>query len=234
MNRRDWMLTVGEVAAGLGISNLAPAETRSEPSLPPGLYLPSNEHLGHALANPLMNPLATPGQSQSGPPQFFSQPEFAVITRITELILGEEQGSPLAKDAAAWIDLYVFSSAGVRTAAVNLDPPHRALALAYYGADSVHQLESSDPQKICRAGLAWLAEQGDFLALDPHGQIALLDSISDTRPQAQSQNAGTRFFRFMKSETIRGFYTSRTGLKELDYKGNSFYASSPGCSPASK
>jgi hypothetical protein len=28
---------------------------------------------------------------------------------------------------------------------------------------------------------------------------------------------------------IRGFYTSRLGLKELDYKGNAFYAESPSC-----
>jgi len=26
-----------------------------------------------------------------------------------------------------------------------------------------------------------------------------------------------------------GFYTSKEGLKELDYKGNSFYSVSPGC-----
>jgi len=33
---------------------------------------------------------------------------------------------------------------------------------------------------------------------------------------------------FLKSESIRGFYTSRVGLKELD-KGNSFYVKSSGC-----
>ena len=42
-------------------------------------------------------------------------------------------------------------------------------------------------------------------------------------------NAGTRFYDLLKAESIRGFYTSRRGLKELDFKGNSFYAESPGC-----
>jgi len=230
VNRRDWMLAVGEVAAGVGISSLAAAETPPESPLPAGLYLPSTEHLGHVLVNPLMNP----GQFQPGVPQFFSQPEFAVVNRIVELILGEDPGSPVAKEVAAWIDLHVFSSAGVRAAALGLDPPHRALALAYYGATSVHERESSDPQKICREGLAWLGVRGDFISLDTYQQVALLDSISDTRPGPPSQNAGTRFFTFMKSETIRGFYTSGIGLKELNYKGNSFYASSPGCRPAPK
>jgi hypothetical protein len=34
----------------------------------------------------------------------------------------------------------------------------------------------------------------------------------------------------LKPECIRGFYTSRLGMKELDYTGNSFYGQSPGCS----
>ena len=39
----------------------------------------------------------------------------------------------------------------------------------------------------------------------------------------------TEFFKILKGDVIRGFYTSRTGLKELDYKGNAYYAKSPGC-----
>ena len=173
-------------------------------------------------------------QFQPGPPQFFSPPEFAIIRRMAELIVGEEPNTGIGGDIARWIDLRVFSSAGARAAATRLDPLHRALAVAYYGAATVHDLESSDPQKICREGLAWVAEKGDFVSLNPDQQIAILDSISDARAGKQSENAGTRFFAYVKSEAIRGFYTSRTGLKELDYKGNAFYASSPGCKQAPK
>jgi hypothetical protein len=97
----------------------------------------------------------------------------------------------------------------------------------------VHQIESYEPQRICSEGLAWLAEKGDFISAGTDKQIAILDSISDARTDKQ-ENAGTRFFAFMKSEVIRGFYTSRAGLKELDYKGNGFYAASPGCKQAPK
>ena len=63
-------------------------------------------------------------------------------------------------------------------------------------------------------------------------QIAVLESISDARSDKQTENAGTRFFTFLKSEIIRAYYTSQPGLKELDFKGNGFYARSPGCSSA--
>lgn len=219
MNRRDWM--IGAIAA-VGL----PTEARpATVPIPPGLYLPSTDHLSHALMNA--------GQFQYGPPQFFSAPEFAVIRRIAALILGDLAPSPASEDAAAFIDLRVANSAAVRDAALRLGPLHHALAIGYYGAAQVHETESYDPQKICREGLAWLAAQEKFLSVDTAGQIAILDSISDARPNKHVENAGTRFFVFIKSEVIRAFYTSRAGLKELDFKGNGFYASSPGCKMAS-
>jgi hypothetical protein len=121
--------------------------------------------------------------------------------------------------------------------AAHFDPSHRAVAIAYYGTDDVRLLETSNPEKICREGLEWLANEarsryrGEFLLLDHNQQSAILDSVSDERPDKESNNAGTQFFAFMKSEAIRGFYTSQTGLKELDFKGNAFYARSPGCKP---
>lgn len=219
MNRRDWMITA---IAAIGL----PAEASSATApLPLGLYLPSTDHLSHALMNG--------GQFQAGAPQFFSAFEFAVIRRIAGLILGEGAPGDASEDAAAWIDLRVWYSAPEREASLHLDPLHHALAVGYYGAASVREAESYDPQKISGEGLAWLAEKGNFLSLDTAGQIAILDSISDARSDKYIENAGTRFFGFIKSEVIKGFYTSRTGLKELDFKGNGFYASSPGCKKAS-
>jgi Gluconate 2-dehydrogenase subunit 3 len=72
--------------------------------------------------------------------------------------------------------------------------------------------------------------RAEFLRLSADDQLQLLAIISDERIQKDAENAGTRFFKFLKSEVIRGYYTSQAGLKELDYKGNAFYARSPGCS----
>ena len=140
-----------------------------------------------------------------------------------------------AQEVAAWIDLRVSSAAGVREAALHLDPLYRALAIAYFGSAHVIELETSDPATICREGLDWIAATArsqhaeEFLSLDQNRQLALLHSISDERAATQNENPGTRFFAFLKSETIRGFYTSHAGLQELDFKGNAFYARSPGC-----
>lgn len=215
MNRRDWIITA---IAAVGLPTEALPATAP---LPSGLYLPSTDHLSHALMNG--------GQFQAGAPQFFSASEFPIIRRIAGLILGEEAPGDASEDAAAWIDLRVWHSAAEREAALRLDPLHHALAIGYYGAATVHENESYDPQKICREGLAWLAGKGNFLSLDTAGQIAILDSISDARPDKHLENAGTLFFGFIKSEAIKGFYTSHAGLKDLDFKGNGFYASSPGC-----
>ena len=228
MNRRDWMITAIATVALPGAEPLsAEAAHNPPPALPPGLYLPSTEHLGHALAQ-AEQPQAAPHK-----PQFFSAPEYAVMRQITRLILGEEAHSTASENVAAWIDLHVSQTTPVREAVLHLDPLHHALAVGYYGAAAVRDTESYDPQKICREGLAWLAEKGDFLSVDTDGQIAILDSISDARPDKHMENAGTRFFAFIKPEVVKGFYTSRAGLKELDFKGNGFYASSPGCNKKS-
>src|SRR6185437_11621101 len=124
----------------------------------------------------------------------------------------------------------VSSAEGVRKAAAAIDPLYRDLAVAFSGAARFRETENWNPASTCREGLGWLAgaaqaqHSKEFLALEPEQQIALLETISDQRTDSQAENAGTRFFDFLKAETIRGYYTSRAGLKELDFKGNGFYA----------
>jgi hypothetical protein len=240
--RRAWMATVGQAAVGLGLIQTIRANAETTPHLPPGLYLPSTDHLSHALMNserfhPI--PANCPVDyvvPRTGPykPQFFSPSEFAIIRRLTEVMLGEDSGDVVG-EVAEWIDLRVFSSAGVRDAALQLDPAHRALAVAYYGAAAVHESETDDAQKVCRDGLHALNERAksrynsDFLHLTTEQQIELLEAIANTAVEEQLQDAGFQLFKLIRSEVIRGFYTSKVGLKELDYKGNGFYAASPGC-----
>lgn len=225
--------------------------------LPPGLYEPSSDHLSHALSNDSLFHPIPPGSEtdyvrpRTGPfePQFFSPPEFQTVKRIVELMLGEahERSSTAAAGnggsdeeisavVAEWIDLRVASAVAVRQAARRLKPDHRALAIAYHGsAAPVENLENFDPQSISAAGLEWLAEQSErrhgkaLLDLTEEQQIGILKEISDDRPGTTTENAGARFFNLIKAEAIRGFYTSQAGLMEIDYKGNAFYAESPGC-----
>jgi len=246
-SRRTALITIGESVAGFGVASRAWAEIKAPAALPPGVYEPSSDHLGHALMHsgrfhPI--PFGCPTdyvrpRSEPFLPLYFSAAEFAVIRRLTQLILGETLPNT-TEEIAQWVDLRVASAASVREAARHLDPLSRSLAVAYYGSGKVTALETAEPEETCRDGLAWLAGAArargsdGFLSVPEEQQLVILDSISDGRPERQNENAGTRLFAFLKAEMARGYYTSAAGLKELAYKGNAFYARSPGCDSKTK
>lgn len=224
---------VPDFATALDSSGVQPTT-----ALPPGLYYPSEEHLSHALGD-LGSMHTVPPDSEteyvkppSGVfrPQFFSDEEFEIVTRVTEILLGKVDAGALAQ-SAQWIDLYLHSASGVREAAVKLDPLQRALAVAYYGEPAVRGLEISDPQTVVRSGIAALQElskqqygQG-FLGIDDSQQNKLVSTMSAAQPDSPLRG----LFETTRTEAARGYYTTAEGLKELDYKGNWYYAVCPGC-----
>jgi hypothetical protein len=172
-------------------------------------------------------------QSLSGPfhPQFFSEEEFRIVTRFVEPVLGKLEPGALAQ-VTQFLDLWFHSATGVQEAAQHLDPTHRVLAVAYYGEDSVRELESSNPQTVARAGLAALHEISvekygrGFLDLTEPQQV---DLVTSTISAAKGDNPLRKLLEAMRAQAIRGYYTSAEGLKELDYQGNAYYAECPGC-----
>ncbi len=268
VSRRKWLIDIGKAAALAGIAAKSGAVQANVPSdsantsakpeeLPPGLFRPLPEHLGHALVNDSRFraiPAGCPVDFVRPPagsfePQFFSRDEYKVIHRMTALMLGVSPVAPeeadgkhdenIVDEVAEWIDLRTFSFAVIREAAARLTPEQIALAEAYDGAPLLNRIKTSDPQKTYRDGLAWIEEeskrrhQRSFVELSEDQQAAILDLISDDRAENAAENAGTLFFRQLKNDVISGFYTSKTGLQELDNKRNQFYAESPGC-PSSR
>ncbi|MGH9448563.1 MAG: gluconate 2-dehydrogenase subunit 3 family protein [Terriglobia bacterium] len=263
MTRREWLQGVGGAALvagwpaspdGVG----AATSTVQGVILPSGLYTPSPEHLGHALASDSRFHTIPPGSETdyarpltgAFKPAFFSENEFPVVRRMVEIILGlppdtEDQpaGSgreDVAEDVARWVDLRAASAVRVRAAARALSPEHRALAIHYYGPEAVRRVETEAPEGTCREGLAWVEQVSQqkygagLLKLNELQQVEIIESVSDDRPDPALENAGTRFFMFLKAEATRAYYTSRHGLRELNYKGNSFHAASPGCPKSGK
>lgn len=259
LTRREWLVSLGGAVVLSGFRDApsqAAQETQAAAvPLPPGLYAPSLDHLSHALASNDTFLALSPGtqteylRPHAGPfvPQAFTEEEFSVVRRLIEIILGEDLknspekpagGAPASvyDEVAEWIDLVVTSAPRVQTLARNLPADQRALAVAYFGSEEpVRGLETFAPERVCSEGLAWVGKESQrrfgnlFLDADPTAQMELVRAVSDVRPDKTVVHAGTRLFDFLKAESIRGFYTSRAGLKELDYKGNSFYAQSPGC-----
>jgi hypothetical protein len=231
---RRWLLQLGGgiVLAGWSGADLDAAE------LPPGVYEPSREHLGHALEG---KPVSADGETELIQPRtnpfeatFFSRDQYQTLLRVTALMLGETPETPVVREIAEWIDLTVFDAEAVRSAARALSNPHRTMAVHYYGAEPVRKLEEFDSARVSRDGLAWLDAESQrqygrgFNSLKSSEQLAIVESISDIRPNP-AVNTGTQFFAYLKERVIDGFYTSRVGLDELGYRGNAFYASPPGC-----
>jgi len=212
LTRRRWLLRLGETVVLSGFSGIV-LDAAETPALPAGLYLPSVDHLAHVMARAQ--------NANSGPftAQFFGTDDFALVTKLVALILGEETSTPPIPEIAQWLDLIVGQSAAVRKAARELTPAARRLAVDFYGAETVKDLEDTEPQKLCHTGLRKLSE-GKFLGTGEGEQLSRLSALEvSTDP----------FLRWFKERVVEGFYTSKEGLKELDYKGNSFYAESPGC-----
>jgi Gluconate 2-dehydrogenase subunit 3 len=247
ITRRHWLLRLGETVALAGVSGGVPtavaerlvAATKSQgtSALPPGLYVPSADHLAHALAAK-ESYVSRPGseteyvQLMHGPyrPQFFSEQDFQIVTRLVGIILGQVDPSTLSQ-TAQWVDFWLYSAAGVLEAAQQLNPLHRSLAVAYYGDAVVKELETSNPQLVARQGIPALNELSmarhgkGFLEISEPDQIKLIEFIS----RAQPHDPLRKFFDLIRKETILGYYTSAEGLKELDHKGNTYHGQCPGC-----
>ncbi len=137
-------------------------------------------------------------------PQFFAPSEYVMVERLVDLIIPQDE-SPGAKEAgvAEFIDFMVAN-----------DPE---MAQAFHN------------------GLRWLDQFAHssagtgFVLLETARQEALLSQLAYQKQHQPGQEAGQQFFKLIRRYTVMGYYTTRVGLKELDYPGLKLYASSPAC-----
>jgi hypothetical protein len=200
---RRWVLQLGAGGVLTGFRGAAGAEA----PLPPGVYLPDTNHLAHVI-----KAASTTRPPAGYKPQFFTPSELQTVREIVAALLGDVPPD-VAADIANWIDLTVLDSAAVRAAARALSPGQRTLTVLIYGLEAVKKLESFEPDRICRAGLAAM-------------RSSTARQIVETPQESQDVRA---FVDYLRTMAIDGYYTSKEGLKELDYRGNSFYSESPGC-----
>ena len=130
-------------------------------------------------------------------PTALSAHEYQTLERLTDFIIPVENGAPgaVAAGVAAFIDML----AGVNT----------------------------DLKQTYTDGLAWIdaamKSRGadDFLTAPPEQQTTLLDLIAYRRNQSPELARGITFFTLVRRMTVDGFYTSPTGIRDLDFQGNS-------------
>lgn len=86
-----------------------------------------------------------------------------------------------------------------------------------------------------RGGLAWLDHECDdrhgktFVACSEGERAAVLDDIAWPRKAKPQHAAGVAFFNRFRDLTASGFFSSRIGVQDLRYIGNTFVSEWKGC-----
>ena len=99
--------------------------------------------------------------------------------------------------------------------------------------------ENSEFQLKLGGGLMWLDSTcndrygQDYLACTSTQQKEILDQIAYKKNAEadESLSQGVEFFAFLRRMTADGFFTSKIGIGYLQYIGNTFLTSFPGCPP---
>ena len=139
-------------------------------------------------------------------PQFFTPDEWQTVRVLVDLIIPADEKSGSATDALVpeFMDFMLNES-------------------------------SESRQQQFRDGLDWLdAESGRrfniaFTDADDAQRRAILDDIAwPDRAPAEMEDA-VRFFNSFRDMTAAGFFSSRIGYEDLEFRGNEFVAQWDGC-----
>jgi hypothetical protein len=140
---------------------------------------------------------------------FFTPQEFETVKALADLIIPKDDRSGSATDAGApeFID-YILS-------------------------------EYPDNQVAVRGGLAWLDNEmrertggKAFIAATPAQQTALLDELAYPARAKPELSHGVEFFNRFRDMTASAFFSSKMGVADLQYMGNTFVTQWDGCPPA--
>jgi hypothetical protein len=140
-------------------------------------------------------------------PQFFTANEWATVSLLSDLIIPKDAKSGSATDAGVpeFMDFMM------------VDQPTR--------------------QSAMRGGLAWLNHECQrrhdklFVACTDAERTALLDEISWPRRAKPEMAPAVSFFNSFRDLTASGFFTSKMGMEDLQYMGNTFVHEWKGCPP---
>lgn len=153
-------------------------------------------------------------QAKGEQPRFFTAPEWAVVRALSDMVIPADERSGSATDAGVpeFIDFVVTDP---------LVEPHDRERL----------------QTQLRGGLAWLEREcagrfgRGFLACGDGERRAVLDTIAWPGRAQPGAEAGAEFFTAFRDLVASGFWTSRLGMQDLGYAGNTYVAEWKGCPP---
>ena len=150
-----------------------------------------------ATAAAVSLPALAKAPSSSPKPLFFTPAEFALVDEMSDMIIPTDQQSAGARAAgvATFLDARLAES-------LEQDQPERWRA----GIKAVEALSREMHGKT-------------FMAATPEQRLALLTRIAAAESDPKSD--AEKFFKEIKSGTIRAYYTSKIGIHDdQQYKGN--------------
>jgi len=149
-----------------------------------------------AASLPLVKVVPSP-EPPAPKPTFFTAAEFALVDEMSDMIIPADQQSAGAR--AAGVALFID---GRLAEAFEKDQPERWRA----GIKAVEALSNEMHGKA-------------FMGSTPEQRLALLTRIAAAESDPKSD--AEKFFREIKSGTIRAYYTSKIGIHDdQQYKGN--------------
>jgi hypothetical protein len=140
-------------------------------------------------------------------PAFFTPHELETVRMLADLIIPRDERSGSATDAGVpeFIDFMMT------------DRP--------------------DGQTPMRGGLNWLDNEAferngtTFVAATEQQRTAILDDIAWPKKARPEMSQGVAFFNMFRDLTASGFWSSKIGVADLGYQGNTFVADWNGCPP---
>lgn len=162
----------------------------------------------NAVAHAVRRAQATLGATTPFAPQFFTAHEWDTVRTLVDIIIPKDGHSGSATEAGV--------------------PEFMDFILIAY----------PEEQKWAREGLAWLDTESkrrngkSFVDAGRSDRTALLDAIAFPDRAKPELKTGVRFFNAFRDFTASGFYSSRMGVDDLQYKGNTFVMEWKGCPDA--
>jgi hypothetical protein len=147
-------------------------------------------------------------------PKFFTAREWAAVRLLSDLVIPKDERSGSATDALVpeFVDFI-------------LEDP------------LAEPRERESLQTRVRGGLAWLDRESRgrfstaFVECAAVEQAALLDDIAWPEKAPAEMGPGAGFFSLFRDLVASGFWSSRMGVEDLRYTGNTFVAEWKGCPP---
>jgi gluconate 2-dehydrogenase gamma chain len=141
-------------------------------------------------------------------PKFFTAHEWATVRMLVDIIIPRDERSGSATEAGVpeFMDFMM------------IDQPGRQTAM--------------------RGGLAWLDREcvsrydKMFVDCTSADRTRVLDEIAWPQKAPETVSHGVAFFNAFRDLTASGFWTSKMGIKDLDYQGNVFVPEWKGCPDA--